>query len=222
MKKTQNSKLFVVVIVAFLVTITLLAATGCEKVQQNNGSGSDNNEYYLVSEDFINGYASNVKTVYVQTKDGSLYVVADATDASVFEKYGVGLDFASSHGATGIYLPLKMHYHQVQAFLSYGDIAPVALKKSKDNLYSKEKYDYLQLYPVEFTGCKDYKEAMQEYDQVSDDFENVPCRCYTVADEEIKVYLKENAADGGFLYDISSLEPGLYFVNDTYGLIEIK
>ena len=207
----------------FYVTVTMVVmlfiATGCQKQDK----AEYDNKYFLVSDDFINGYASKADTVYVQAKDGSLYVIADATDASVFEKYGVGLDFESRYGATGIYLPLKERHREVQAFLSYGDIAPVVLKKSKDSLYSKKKYDYLQLYPVEFTGCKDYKEAMQEYNQVSDDFENVPCRCYTVVDEEIKVYtLEENAVEGGFLYDISSLEPGLYFVYNTHGLVEIK
>jgi len=189
------------------------------------GCGQDyDNKYFAVTDDFINGYGSEGFMVYIQAKDGNLYAVGDATDSNIYKEYGVGLDFEDSYGVTGIYLPLSMdEQREVHACLSYGDIAPVVFKKSKDTLYSKQERKKLTLRPVEYLGKKDYATAMEEYEQVSDDFANVSdCRCYKVFDDEAYVYSASGYTGEGTMYDTSNLKPGLYFVDDSYGIIEVR
>ncbi len=206
----------------FYVTVTMVVmlfiATGCQKQDK----AEYDNKYFLVSDDFINGYGSDVTNVYIQN-DSGLYAVSDATDASAYEKYGIGFDLSSSYGVTGVYARLEKQKGKTKAFLSYGDIAPVVLDRKKDNLYSKENFESLSFHIVEFVGYKDYKTAMEEYGQIGDNITNIEdCRCYKVHDELITVYSSEEAPNGGTYYDVRSLAPGLYYVDDSCGLVEIR
>lgn len=208
----KKNNVFMVTVV--LVTIMLLA-TGCQKQQ------SYDNKYFLVTEDFLNGYGSKVTNVYVKSGK-NLYAIGDATDVLTYNEYGVGIDFSERYGATGIYLPLSIGNGKVSETLSYGDIAPVVFSKKKDKLYSRERYESLSFSPAEFTEQTDYVTAMEKYGQMSDDYDNVSgCRCYHVLAEEVTILPSGEVADGGTIYDVSALEPGLYFVNDTYGIVEI-
>ena len=203
----------------FYVTVTLVVmlfiATGCQKQDYDNS-------IFRVSDEFLNGYGKDVRNVYIMNKSG-LYVVGDATDPSIYRDYGLGLDILEEYGATGIYLPLDWEDGKTSACLSYGDIAPVVFNKKKDTLCSKENYGTLSLYPVEYIGKSFYADAMKEYGQVYDDFENVPdCRCYKVYDEEITVYSWGKTKDGDTIYVMDQLESGLYFVDTTKGIIEVR
>lgn len=206
----MNKMLYVTV----TLVVMLFIATGCQKQDYDN-------KYFKVSDEFINGYGSEYYCVYVQNNEG-LFVIADGTDMSVYEKYGVGLDCSEEFSDTGIYLPLKREYKKVKALLSYGDVAPVVLSKKRDKLYSIEDHGCLTFHPVEFIEKADYANAMKKYNQPSDGFKNVGgCRIYEVSDEEINVNPLETASDGGTIYDIGKLKPGLYYVDDTYGVVEI-
>lgn len=48
------------------------------------------------------------------------------------------------------------------------------------------------------------------------------CRCYKISPVVIKLPASSPAPGGGRIYDASSLDPGLYFNADAFGVIEIK
>ena len=209
----KQNKLFYVIgtMIAMLIIVT-----GCQKQNSNI-----DNSIYKVSDSFVNGYGSNYFCVYVQNDEG-LFVIADATEESAREKYLVGFD-GKKNDATGIYLPLKWEDEKVSALLSYGDAAPVVLSKKKDKLYSTEARACLTFRPAEYTEYTDYALAMEKYGQSWEGtFENIGgCRCYEVSEKEISVYPLGTSSNGGTIYNIKDLKPGLYFVNDTYGIVEI-
>lgn len=204
--------------VLLIAAVALFATTGCEGKQEAN------DDFWLVSDAFFNGYGQKVFIVYVKSGD-NLYSASDGTDPGAYEKYSLGLDMRESYGVTGVYLPLgylKGTHGMPLAVLSYGDIAPVVLHK-KDELYSNTEKEYLVFYPATFVGYKDYATAMEEYGEVSDDFDNIPeCRVYTIdSTDGIKVPKLETTAEGT-VYDTHLLGKGYYFIDKSYGIIEIK